>query len=218
MLLGEDLPIGVDVRGCRDADGNVVIAFDGSQGRVPNVQRQLWAAFPDGPTRFLPAVTARTSMPDPAGMMGSRPWIGFGCDRDGSPRWVWLEGQVLHDVKCSRGGCIERRSGELGIAVEDFSMRFAPVGSDDVLLVYRRLHEVAGTAWHVRRAPVSRISMPSTDRTLLCGDFPGLASVGPVFAFGRGDIGWVVISEGHSFYAFRSAADGTFSPVHERAN
>jgi hypothetical protein len=168
------------VRGCRDPKGALVLAmvsdasgltYDGDVALQPVDVR---VAFPNGKGGFAPMVAARVHMPRSTSMHETPDWAAeLGCRADGSPRWAWLQGNVVHELSCKRSGCQESASKPLNFGqLRVVKVGLAPVGDSDVLLAYdgERKGKVQ-TLLHAiryRRAPIATIA--SEPERVLIGD------------------------------------------------
>jgi hypothetical protein len=89
----------------------------------------------------------------------------LGCRADGSPRWAWLQGNLVHELSCERSGCKASASKPLNFGqLQVMTVGLAPVGESGVLLAYDGKREgKVQTLLHASATAVlpSRPSRPS---------------------------------------------------------
>jgi hypothetical protein len=170
------------IKGCWTGKGELVVVMESSA--------EVRVFFPDA-AAFAPAVTHVVTAADQR--------TEFGCAPDGSPRWLWMKANQLHDVSCRRTGCKASSSKPISLG-DPGELSLAPFGEASVILAY----ESEGV--RVRIAPVTDVAA-ATDTWLVAEKSDG------VFVFGRGDMGWLAIRAGQHTYAFRLERNAEIQPV-----
>jgi hypothetical protein len=224
VQLGEMKSPGL-LRSCRTPEGGLVLAFVGRPGELVHDEGttlhrhhvSVW--FPVGNDRFTD-VSGDVDLPAAPATFGDEDGVTtFGCAPDGSPRWLWSRGAEIRELVCQRSGCRQRSSGPLTFEVDELErLAYAPLGIEDVLMVYmgirngatdRLLHNT-----RVRIAPIGEL-VTKSDRVLMTNDrHGGLEALWEgVFAFGRGEVGWVGLRANGQLYVFRTTAQKDIVPV-----
>ncbi|MGE0327812.1 MAG: hypothetical protein AB7S68_36205, partial [Polyangiaceae bacterium] len=226
VVLGE-MPEPALLRTCADGPGGVAFAFlhrgkelvhDGDE----TFQRHgVSIAFPAPGGGFRPLQEANIELPWDGGSLGGDVDRGaqFGCSPKGSPRWAWRRGGAIRDLTCGPEGCRERSTGVIAPEIENVTnFAFAPVGDDSLLVAYEgSTRRGFSLLLHTVRARVGSISEIATlsDRVVVADEnHGGLPQLWwGLFAFGRGNIGWLALRSGADLYAFRVTSDAAFTPV-----
>jgi hypothetical protein len=214
------------VRGCRDANGALVLATVSEEsgladdGNVTVQPVNVRVAFPNGKGGFGRMVSARVRMPWTTSMTDAPDWAAeLGCRADGSPRWAWLQNNRVHELSCTRAGCKELTSAPLSFGqLRVVKVGLAPVGDRDVLLAYdgerRGKVQTLLHAIRYRRAPIATIASAPEHVLIADNHYGGLESLWEgVYVFGRGDVGWIAFRADGLLYAFRVGPKGEMAPV-----
>ncbi|MFO0552924.1 MAG: hypothetical protein U0271_31340 [Polyangiaceae bacterium] len=196
---------------CATPSGPVLAMID-AQGA------SLLVAYPDGPHHYAAPILATTKLPRPQIGNAGDDATEFACGPDGTPRWAWVEGQVVHGLSCPRSGCVAIESDKLELRstkVSDLSV--APVGAEGFVVAYLGSNtgpfDTHLEALRVRRGAAADLAT-ATDEVLVTGGPGGLENlyIG-LFAFANGDTAWVGARAGDALYAFRAVGSAPFEVV-----
>lgn len=214
------------VRGCRTTDGELVVVMVNAVGDLIHEDRstfqnvELRAFFPAGKTAFAPVVMHTAKLPWSSGLFDrADETTVFGCTRDGSPRWIWWQTNQVHDVTCTRSGCRSAKSEPILLGNVDLAkLVIAPIGDASVVVAYEGAYRGAvASLVHAVRVRIAKVAdLARSPDTVLVADesFQGLSKLwAGLFAFGRGDVGWLAIRADNSLFALRFSEKSEFVPV-----